>query len=120
MLISEPGPSNVLIAAPFLVGAFLVAAIDAPRLEPGRAERFYDLLGKLSYPVFLLHFAAGMVVAALTGLPRGYALLALTTPAVILASFAVYWAVERPIERLRTTIRERQSAAARSPISLAQ
>ena len=120
MLISEPGSSNVLIAAPFLVGAFLVAAIDAPRLEPGRAERFYDLLGKLSYPVFLLHFAAGMVVAALTGLPRGYALLALTTPAVILASLAVYWAVERPIERLRTTIRERQSAAARSPISLAQ
>jgi peptidoglycan/LPS O-acetylase OafA/YrhL len=117
MVISERGSANVLIAAPFLVGAFLVAAIQAPRLEDGRAIQFYDLLGKLSYPVFLLHFAAGMVVAAVTGLPRGYALLALTTPVLILASLAVYLAVERPIERLRTAIRAReQVAATRYPI----
>lgn len=121
MVISEDGSSNVLIAAPFLVGTFLIAAIQSPKLESERTAKFYDLLGKLSYPVFLLHFAAGMVVAALTGLPRGYALLALTTPALILASLAVYWAVERPIERLRTTIRERErSTTARYPIGLTQ
>ena len=120
-VISEPGSLVALIAAPFMVGTLLIAAIQAPKPESGRAARFCDLLGKLSYPVFLLHYAAGTVAAALTGLRPGYALLAVTIPVVILASLAVYCAVDRPIERLRSAIREReQTATSNDPISLTQ
>jgi peptidoglycan/LPS O-acetylase OafA/YrhL len=118
--ISDSYSLNFLIPVPFLVGSFLVTAIQGPKLKDGSVARFYDLLGKLSYPVFLLHYAAGTVAAALTGLRTGYLLLAVTTPIVILASLAVYLAVERPIERLRKAIREREQSAVSYPLGLPQ
>lgn len=75
--------------------------------KPGRLRSFDRAVGDLSYPIYLIHFQAGLIVTALApSLVRGEAsFLAWSLPVVIGLAWIVTRLVEAPIEALRTTIK---------------
>jgi peptidoglycan/LPS O-acetylase OafA/YrhL len=70
---------------------------------PGWMNRFSsfrgdDMLGKLSYPIFVMHLAAFEMLRSYADLPfLGVLIMAVT----LILSFAVLWVIERPIEHIR-------------------
>lgn len=63
-------------------------------------------LGDLSYPIYLMHYQAGLMLAALTPLLRGEWLMALAaTPLVIAMGLAANRLIEHPINRVRARLR---------------
>jgi peptidoglycan/LPS O-acetylase OafA/YrhL len=73
-------------------------------LVPVWLKRADLAIGRVSYPMYLNHFTAGMLVMSL-GLPR------LPATAVIMGVAALggvisYWLIDRPIEGLRSNIRD--------------
>ena len=71
------------------------------------------VLGDLAYPVFLVHFHAGilgaLVFAPGSGRVSSIASLILSVALALLVSFAVHQGVERPIEHLRRALRPQSS-----------
>lgn len=67
-------------------------------------------LGDFSYPAYLIHYQISLIAIIVCRaidleLRRGASLLLVSTPLILLASWAIAWFVERPIERLRTKVR---------------
>lgn len=106
--------STLLFPDPFhwgLLGAVLVNAAVVAACAGVRVTRFATLdaaLGELSYPIFLLHVAAGIVVSATAFGPAKF-----RSIGFLLASFVVTnlgavllrWALETPVQRLRLSVR---------------
>lgn len=79
--------------------------IDRRKVSP-RLRRIDTLLGDLSYPVFLVHVAAGVLVAAWGGFgPRSFALYFASLLPVQAVAFALYLIIEIPVNRLRDRVR---------------
>jgi peptidoglycan/LPS O-acetylase OafA/YrhL len=77
-------------------------------LSPVR--RLCTLLGRLSYPLFLLHWPLGALVWSVSGLAPGLALWLTSGIATLALSIAVLVLIEDPIGRLRSRIRRGVSA----------
>ncbi|HEX4303122.1 MAG TPA: acyltransferase [Rhizomicrobium sp.] len=97
---------NEFLGAP-AAGLFLLglwnSRIDAAltRFKPMAA-----FLGRLSYPLFLLHWPLGALAAGITGLKPGVMLLALGGALSFCVAILVLWFVEDPLVRLRRTVRD--------------
>lgn len=113
--------------AAFLAGAHLTQDMDRPRMwafylifagcvpfifAATKTARFDNELGKLSYPMYLVHPIILIAVSrssgrysALYDLGPWWSLAGLA--AVVIASVAIMYLVERPIERLRKFVKER-------------
>lgn len=75
-----------------------------------RLKRFKDaaaMLGRLSYPLFLLHWPLGALTTHLAGIWQGPKLFLLGGGLSLLASLAVLRFVEDPLVRVRASIRRR-------------
>lgn len=95
-------PERVIITS-LLAPNLIVAIWTMPlNLSPQREEVF-DLLGKLSYPVFLLHWVVAIPIAIFVH--HHLAQFAIVAPLTIATAFIVHYLVERPIEALRKSIR---------------
>ena len=96
-----------------VICSVLVAILHARRSLPLINTRTDKLLGDLSYPIYLFHYQAGLIVMALAsrlGMDMhrpDITLMLLTIPLVILISWVVTVTVsiERPIELIRTKIK---------------
>jgi len=98
-----------------LVAPLAVVIVWNMRLAfPTRVERLADLLGKLSYPVFLLHWSVAVPFAAL-GLGQ-VTQFALVLPLTLAIALGVHAAVERPLESLRQRIRRQPLQASPRPV----
>lgn len=87
-----------------LCGALLLlAAWLARRRVPARLAAWDRVLGDLSYPLYLNHYAVGLVFTAL--LPRGAAAYAAGLAVSVLVAWAMMRAVDRPMRRLRDRVR---------------
>jgi peptidoglycan/LPS O-acetylase OafA/YrhL len=64
-----------------------------------------SVLGRLSYPVFLLHWPLGAMVNSVTGIGQGWLLWSITAVITIALSGAILLFVEDPIAKLRASIR---------------
>ena len=64
------------------------------------------VLGRLSYPLFLLHWPLGALAIRIAGVGQGLELLAIAGALSLLASLAVLKFVEDPLVRVRATIRK--------------
>jgi peptidoglycan/LPS O-acetylase OafA/YrhL len=69
------------------------------------------LLGRLSYPLFLLHWPIGGLAIGLAGIPPSPELLLVAGAASLLTSVLVLRFIEDPLMRLRATIRKAQPQA---------
>ncbi|MGI9383009.1 MAG: acyltransferase family protein [Methyloligellaceae bacterium] len=90
------------VSLPLAVLAVLV--LGDLHLE-GRARKVDKILGDLSYPIFLVHWMVGSVMAATFGLKSGPGLLLASLPGILLISYLLHRIVETPINRLRNDIR---------------
>lgn len=72
----------------------IVALKDRPEPEWGKR------LGDLAYPVFLLHFPTAAAIAGIAGANP-----ALAVVGTLLLSWGVVWWVERPLQRMRASLR---------------
>ncbi|MEJ1968876.1 MAG: acyltransferase [Rhizomicrobium sp.] len=71
----------------------------------GRWKEACNTLGRLSYPLFLLHWPLGALVASAAGLAQGWALFALAGALSVAVAVVVLWCIEEPLVRLRAQIR---------------
>ncbi len=74
------------------------------------ARRVDGMLGKLSYPVFLVHWLVAFAITLFWGFHRrrSLALLAVSYPMVIGCALLLVRCLDDPVQRLRTSIRGRQ------------
>lgn len=88
----------------FLMG-LIVSHLARQSLNADR--RLDKIIGELSYPIYLIHFQAGMLVTFLVpSLSRGeWPFLFASIPVIIGASWLLHRMVETPIELLRGNIR---------------
>jgi peptidoglycan/LPS O-acetylase OafA/YrhL len=95
---------KVVFLAAIAAGTFLYGLWNTPidRYLPARVCSF---AGRLSYPIFLLHWPVGAMVWSMTGIVFGWRLLALSGGTTIAIAALVVVLFEMPIERLRAGIR---------------
>ena len=88
--------------------AVVAAAVSQRRFSTSVA-RFDRALGEIAYPVFLVQWLAGFLVAAtlFPGVQRGWILTLVATPFIIAAGFALAAVNRRLIEPARVRLRDR-------------
>ena len=95
----------LILFVPVLYGAFPWFLADK------RQNTLSRWAGDLSYPIFLVHMFAGWLAMTLFDIERlGIPMVIWTTVFSVLLSVAIVLAVERPIGRMRSKIRERSAA----------
>lgn len=96
----------------YVLNAMLVMTLACSSL-PFLSRRGDSFLGDFSYPVYLIHLQAGLLVLALgDSLARGQLKFALVTlPIVLLLSWVLIKLLEKPIERLRRVFKETPMAS---------
>ena len=72
-----------------------------------RATGISKMLGDLAYPIFLLHWQVGFLVSQFVfdGKARGFDILAVSIPFILILAFGVNWLAARFIEPIRGKIR---------------
>ncbi len=76
-----------------------------------------NVLGRLSYPLFLLHWPLGALVFSMTGIAPGLLLWVVSGAVTLLVSGAILLLIEEPIGRLRSNIRNSEPTLPSTPIS---
>jgi peptidoglycan/LPS O-acetylase OafA/YrhL len=89
------------------LNALIVLCLSARTALPGISRRLDERLGSLSYPIYLIHFQAGLLLLGL-GLDMqrgelGFALVAL--PPIVALAGALTLLIENPIERVRERVK---------------
>ncbi len=102
----------------FFLGAclvYLLSHVDGKALPKALAGAD-RLLGDLSYPVFLFHFHVGTLIVFAAGIggwdvgpggrPHSYVMLPLSLTFSTIAAYLVHRAVEVPVEKIRSIVRD--------------
>ncbi len=111
-------PTRYAHSAGFYVNLGLMACLVAElaSLDPltDAVRRVDGMLGKLSYPVFLVHWSVAFAVTLLWEFARkrSLTLLAVSYPLVIACAVLLVRYLDEPVQHLRTTIRTRHDAQA--------
>jgi peptidoglycan/LPS O-acetylase OafA/YrhL len=94
--------------------ACLVAELASMDHMTDAVRRVDGMLGKLSYPVFLVHWSVAFAVTLLWEFARrrSLTLLAVSYPLVIACAVLLVRYLDEPVQLLRTTIRTRHDAQA--------
>lgn len=104
---SGPGAHGVFFYLNIVLCAVLVVLLTEGRLPASVPERLDRLLGDLSYPVYLSHYLAALVVVGLVpGLTAGPALFLLSLPLTLAVSAAAVVMIDRPVTAVRDTVRK--------------
>jgi len=90
-----------------MVLAFITVLLINRARMPGSVGRVDKFLGDLAYPVFLGHFIYAFFVWKLFAMPsRGWTLFAIAYPLTILVSIVIAHYIDRPINALRSRVRD--------------
>jgi peptidoglycan/LPS O-acetylase OafA/YrhL len=96
----------------------LLAALSSIK-ETGFRMPGAVFLGRLAYPVFLLHKCVAVPFVAWLGDSERFAIFALSTPVTIALSLLVILAIETPIERARRWVRGSKAPNQDAEVSIA-
>jgi peptidoglycan/LPS O-acetylase OafA/YrhL len=103
----------------YLICALMVLTLWDKQKLPGISRRLDQVLGELSYPIYLIHYQAGLLVLFLLSC-LGYnlgrpslTLALLSLPVIFLFAWLLTVLTERPLERIRTRVKAKN----RSPQS---
>ena len=109
-------PLGMLLYVNVFTSALLLGVLwQAP---VSRFARFDKALGDLSYPTYLLHWQAGVLVVLLTGLAlKSLAAFALSVGVVLLLSMAEQRLISRPVEKWRRAVKGAQRATTAVPLA---
>lgn len=89
-----------------LAGHLIIALTAVAPCVPKRLRKFDRVLGDLSYPIFLSHFNAGILVVAITGAqPKTWEFFFLSVPIIYLVSLGLNLSVDRFVQPLRNRLR---------------
>jgi len=78
---------------------------------PGALKKFDGRMGDLSYPIYLVHYQAGILAILLFGLlgyqiqGRGLVLLVASLPVLLLLAWLLTTFIEKPIEAIRSKVK---------------
>lgn len=116
---SDLDPVN-LTASVLPFAAILLFLVQHPLPRTSRLAPLFDTLGKLAYPLFLLHWTVSVVLSALffdgqasfdaTDLLHGGEYFAAMFAGALACSVGFYLLIDRPIEHLRRRVRGRAAA----------
>lgn len=96
---------NIMQPMWLLYGASACTALLMFSLRGRKASELEKIIGDLSYPVFLCHWS----VASLLQMEIGWRLFVVATPIILLVSALALVCVERPIEKIRSKVRNSAS-----------
>jgi peptidoglycan/LPS O-acetylase OafA/YrhL len=108
----QPDASDtVVFLAAIAAGTFLYGLWNTP-VDRFLSARVCSFAGRLSYPIFLLHWPLGALVWGTTGIGFGWRLFGRGGGFTLSVAALVVVLFEMPIEKLRTAIRARGSPVA--------
>jgi peptidoglycan/LPS O-acetylase OafA/YrhL len=106
-----PGPERLWFYFNYLICSSMVAILSDRKSLPVVSPRVDSWFGDLSYPIYLLHCQVGLVVMltlSAVGLDLAHpslALMAISVPFILAASWLVSVSIEVPIERMRSRVK---------------
>jgi peptidoglycan/LPS O-acetylase OafA/YrhL len=103
---------EVVFASALAAGVFLYGLWNVP-IDYYLPKRVCSFCGRLSYPIFLLHWPVAALVWHATGIVFGWRLLAAGGGVTVLIAALVVLLFEMPVERLRAAIRANRAPLAR-------
>lgn len=90
----------------FVINVLLICSLSAQQtllFIPERVDRF---IGGLSYPIYLLHFQAGLILMQIVDLKRGdLSFVIYTIPMIIVCAWLFSILIERPVNILRDRVK---------------
>jgi peptidoglycan/LPS O-acetylase OafA/YrhL len=114
---SEASDKVVFLAA-LAAGAFLSGLWNV-QIDCHLPKRLCSFVGRLSYPIFLLHWPIAALVWNVTGIVFGWRLLVAGGGVTVLVAALVVLLFEMPIERLRAAIRAKRAPLVCAPPEIA-
>ena len=99
------GPLVASFYASLVLSALMICMLAPVRPAP-RLRKIDDLLGGLSYPIYLLHWQAGTLAWLIFGAPRdSWLLFIATVPLLISLAVIVHLTIDIPMNSVRARIR---------------
>ena len=95
-----------------LLGFLMVVVLSERKSLPFISKAFDKRMGELSYPIYLIHYQAGLMVVYVLGMSGltysrpDMIILFISTPLMFVAAWFFAFALERPVEVLRTKIKK--------------
>jgi peptidoglycan/LPS O-acetylase OafA/YrhL len=116
-------PESYVYGASYYIGtlAFAFVVVGLANQQPGpRFARLDHALGELAYPLFLVQWLVGFIVALafFPGTWRGWTLTLVATPVMLGASIGLAKLNQLTIEPLRNRVRRNAAGAASDPVVL--
>ena len=105
------GSTGLFFYANYVLCSIAIVALWCREPPTQALSRLDSALGDLSYPVYLIHFQAGLVVLAVAGYfgleldAPSMPFLALALPVILLAARLMVITLERPVEALRERLK---------------
>ncbi len=103
---------GVFFYSNYMLCALMVVVLSERKTLPFITKRFDKWMGDFSYPIYLIHYQAGLIVVVLLGMvgfdydrPSKIIML-VSLPLIFIFSWIITVAIERPIERLRTIVKK--------------
>ena len=103
----SPGSKAVRVSgfyASYLLQAMMIIILSGKKL-PSAVDQW---IGYFSYPIYLTHYQAGLIISKLTSLARGdLKLLLMTIPLVLAISLVFIYGIEHPFENIRKKVKQK-------------
>lgn len=103
------GDTANIFVAPFITPVLLISLLQARPSLPTLLHGHFNFLGKISYPMFLLHWPVAMLFWSILKIGIGPALFVVSSLATIVLATAIHFAVEQQLDYVRDAIRLRRN-----------
>ncbi len=92
----------------YFLQSMMIISLSSRDIHPLIPSSMDQWLGYFSYPIYLTHYQAGLIISKLTSLSRGdLKLLLLTIPLVLAISLILIYVIEYPFENLRRKLKQK-------------